>query len=108
MGRLLNRDVSKLIGVPVDDLIPEPAGWMFHVYLENAMINGKRGTLEGFRFANKIFEVHYYPMQNGVTISLHDITTQWHVDELKNLLFSCSTVYTKRYSWSGPTDGYFT
>ncbi len=39
------------------DLIPDSTSWMFHTYFEDAMKNGKPGTFEGFRFANKIFEV---------------------------------------------------
>jgi PAS domain S-box-containing protein len=95
MGRLLNCNVSELIGVPMVGLIPDSTSWMFHWYFENAM-NGKPGTLEGFRFANKVFEVFFYPMQDGVTISLRDITTRRQIDELSKLaLFVLDRIYEK-------------
>ena len=85
MGRLLNCDAGELIGVHMVDLIPDSTSWMFHLHFENAMIHGKPGTFEGFRFANKTFEVFFYPMRDGVTISLRDITTRRQVDELSKL-----------------------
>ena len=96
MRRLAGRDTGELTGMPMAELMPVSTGLIFHRYLENAMAHGKPGTLEGLKFANKIFEAHFYPMQDGVLISLHDITTQWHVDELKKLaLFVLDRVYEK-------------
>ncbi len=85
LGRLLKRDVGKLIDLPILDLIPDSTSWMFHMHFEDAMIRGKPGTFEGFRFANKTFEVFFYPMRDGVAISLRDITTRRQVDELSKL-----------------------
>jgi PAS domain S-box-containing protein len=96
MGKLLNRNTSELIGVHMADLIPDSTGWMFRFHFENAMIHGKAGAFEGFRLANKTFEVFFYPMRDGVTISLRDITTRRQVDELSKLaLFMLDRIYDK-------------
>ena len=96
MGRLLNRDANELIGAHMVDLIPDSTSWMFHRYYENAMINRTPGTFEGFRFANKVFEVFFYSMRDDVIISLRDITTRRQVDELNKLaLFMLDRIYEK-------------
>jgi len=92
--RLLNRNADELIGVPIVDLMPASDGWMFQRYYLGAMINGKPGTFEGFRFADKVFEVRFHPVHDGVAISFHDVTMKRQVDELKTLaLFVLDRVY---------------
>jgi PAS domain S-box-containing protein len=85
LGLLLGRDARGLIGKNVADLIPEAGGWMFYMYLKRTMSERVQVKLENFMFFNKRFTAYFYPGKNVITILLHDITTQWHVDELYRL-----------------------
>lgn len=82
---LLGPGVNDLVGKYIVDLIPEAGGWMFHRYLEKAISEGSQVELDNFMFRNKRFTTYFYPNDNGITVVLHDITTQWHTDELYRL-----------------------
>jgi PAS domain S-box-containing protein len=83
-SRFLGRKVSEIVGKTIMDLIPETGNWMFYRHLEKAVSEGVQVKLENFKFINR-FVTYFYPNSTGITILLHDITTQWHVDELHRL-----------------------
>jgi len=85
LGRLLDRDVNSLIGKNIAELIPESGGWMFFRYLEKARLEKKFVKLDYFIFADKRFEVYFYPARDGLAVFLHDITVKWHTEELYRL-----------------------
>jgi PAS domain S-box-containing protein len=85
VGRLLERDVNELIGKNIAELIPLRGGWMFYRYLEMAHSEKRYVKFDHFKFADKRFEVYFYPVRNGVAVFLHDITTKWQTEELYRL-----------------------
>jgi PAS domain S-box-containing protein len=85
VSRLLGRDISELVGKNISDVIPEAGGWMFYRHLEKATSENVKVKLENFKFVKRLFTTYFYPNSNGITILLHDITIQWHVDELYRL-----------------------
>ncbi len=83
---LLDTGRKALIGKNIWDVLPIPAGSTFHITYDRAKHYGKPSRFEySIRALNKRFEVNINAIQNGMTVMLHDKTTQWHVDELYRL-----------------------
>jgi PAS domain S-box-containing protein len=83
--RLFDKERSELIGKSIWDVLPKNIRNALDFYYHKALTGGKPSKCEAIKLFNSRCDINFYPVQDGIAIFIHDITTKWHTEELYRL-----------------------